>query len=316
MKIKIPTADVGIIVGRFQVPELHRAHCDLIQTVLDRHSKVVIFLGVSPCKTTANNPLDFETRKQMILKVFPTVNVLYIRDVGSDGVWSANLDNSIKDVIGPNQSAILYGGRTSFIPYYKGKYLTCELEPDVYVSGSEIRKVVRNNTKDSVDFRAGVIWATENQYAAVHPTVDIAIYDKKNRKVLLARKPHESLYRFVGGFADVNSSSYEEDAVREVYEETGLKLCKSDLLYIGSTLVDDWRYRSERNKIKTLLYVGFYKGGVPVPDDDIAEVKWFDLAGQDTRSDLNLDDPGLSIVETHKPLWNMFIAKYFWTILD
>jgi bifunctional NMN adenylyltransferase/nudix hydrolase len=54
------------------VPELHDAHKDLIETVCDKHDKVIIFLGLSPLMVTRENPLDFESRKQMILEQFPT----------------------------------------------------------------------------------------------------------------------------------------------------------------------------------------------------------------------------------------------------
>ena len=40
-------ADVGIIVGRFQVHTLTDAHVKLIDNVKKRHEKVIIFLGVS-----------------------------------------------------------------------------------------------------------------------------------------------------------------------------------------------------------------------------------------------------------------------------
>ena len=71
MQVKTDSYDVGVIVGRFQVPELHPGHIDLIQTVCDAHDKVVIFLGLSPLMVTRENPLDFESRKQMILAKFP-----------------------------------------------------------------------------------------------------------------------------------------------------------------------------------------------------------------------------------------------------
>ena len=72
MKTKEVRADVGVLVGRFQVPNLHPGHIELIQSVCEAHSKVLIFLGLAPTKATRNNPLDFESRKHMILEKFPT----------------------------------------------------------------------------------------------------------------------------------------------------------------------------------------------------------------------------------------------------
>jgi bifunctional NMN adenylyltransferase/nudix hydrolase len=71
MRLQEDSYDVGVIVGRFQVPELHDAHKDLIETVCDKHDKVIIFLGLSPLMVTRENPLDFESRKQMILESSP-----------------------------------------------------------------------------------------------------------------------------------------------------------------------------------------------------------------------------------------------------
>jgi bifunctional NMN adenylyltransferase/nudix hydrolase len=101
----------------------------------------------------------------------------------------------------------------------------------------------------------------------------VAILNEERTKVLLARKPGEKLLRFVGGFADPRSKSYEADAKREVREETGLEI--SEPCYIGSTLVDDWRYRGEQDKIKTMMFVAIrIFGTTPKPMDDIAELQW------------------------------------------
>ena len=51
-----PKYDVGVIIGRFQVPELHQAHLDLIQAACNAHDKVIIFLGLSPLMVTQENP--------------------------------------------------------------------------------------------------------------------------------------------------------------------------------------------------------------------------------------------------------------------
>ena len=277
MKPKETTADVGVIVGRFQVPELHEAHQDLIQSVINRHPKVVIFLGLSPCKTTYNNPLDFEARKQLILDKFPQVNVLYIKDERDDDVWCRKLDGQIEDILGANQTAVLYGSRDSFIPFYTTKrFDTIELEPDRWISGTEIRKSVSNRVKGTPDFRGGVIWGVNNQFSGPMLTVDIAVVNENVRnKILLCRKPSEKKYRFVGGFVQSGETA-ESAARRELAEETGLET--GDMRFISTSVIDDWRYRKERNKVLTMLWYCKYIYGGPKAADDISEVRWFDYS--------------------------------------
>src|SRR5690242_6721581 len=115
MQLKEDKYDVGVIVGRFQVPELHPSHKNLIRYVVEKHPKVIIFLGNPATLGTRNNPLDFEMRKQMILTDFPEAIVLIANDCVNDEVWSKNLDSAISSVTTPNQKVVLYGGRDSFI---------------------------------------------------------------------------------------------------------------------------------------------------------------------------------------------------------
>jgi len=292
---KTPT-DVGVIVARFQVNCLHEAHQELIKKVCEMHQKVIVFLGLSPCKTTYNNPLDFEARKQMVLEQFPKISVLFIKDEPDDKRWSKHLDSQIESLAGPHQTITLYGGRDSFIRHYAGKYDTKEIEQNRFVSGSAIRKDISKATKASQDFRAGVIWAVNNQYFSVHPTVDVAIIDESNERILLAKKEGEKKYRFIGGFASVNGS-YEDDAKREAYEETGLEVGSPE--YIGSCLINDWRYRSEQNKIKTMFFKCNYCWGLPKASDDIIEVRWFKY--KEILNDI--------VVDEHKPLLKMLLKE-------
>ena len=296
MKAKQNKTDVGVLVGRFQVDELHEAHKDLIDIVVQAHDMVLIFLGLSPARVTRNNPLDYEARKQMIQVQYPDVKIFYIKDIGNDEKWSKQLDSQIEDNIKPTAKVTLYGGRESFIAHYKGKYDTCEMEQESYVSGSEIRKKISNQVKSSPEFRAGVIWAAHNQYPKVHPTVDVAIWDEKKEKLLMARKENEDLYRFIGGFAQ-GKTTYEENVKREVEEETHIEI--SDPLYIGSHYVDDWRYRREADGIVTIFFEAIHTFGKPNPDDDICELKWFDA------EELSDED----IVAEHRPLLKMLREK-------
>jgi bifunctional NMN adenylyltransferase/nudix hydrolase len=296
MKEKTTKADVGVIVARFQVHNLTEAHIDLIETVRSKHNKVIIFLGLSPVVGTRINPLDFESRKQMVLEKFPDVTVMYIKDVPDDAVWSKKLDGTIKDLLNPGQTSMLYGSRDSFVDHYNGEFPVTEFEATAVVSGTELRKEISSKVKASVDFRAGVIWAVFNQFPKVHATVDVIIYDERNR-LLLVRKENEKLFRFVGGFAQPDTDSFEGDAKREVYEETGVET--SDLQYLGNIKIDDWRYRQQIDKIKTIVFKAKYiYGPISIKDTgEIAEGRWFD------KDKLTEND----IVPEHRPLFKKFV---------
>jgi bifunctional NMN adenylyltransferase/nudix hydrolase len=286
--------EIGVIVGRFQVPELHAGHVELIQKVVDNHKRVVIFLGVTPVLVTKKNPLDFITRKEMILKVFPNVTILALPDMPNDTDWSKELDKRLREVC-PMGDALLYGGRDSFRGSYTGHFETTEIEQIANFSGTEMRKDVSQETKASPDFRVGVIFAAYNQYPKVYPTVDVAIM--KGDEVLLGRKPHQTLFRFIGGFVDPTDDSFEQAAQREAQEETGVEV--GNLQYVGTARIDDWRYRHEVDKIITTLFTADYVFGNAVAQDDIEELKWFKI------KDLEEGD----FVKEHRGLWGFLEKK-------
>ena len=299
MERAITEGSVGVIVGRFQVPYLHDAHCDLIETVIEERSRVIICLGISPAMVTRRNPLDFEARKQMILQDYPDVTIIPIMDVQSNDQWSANLDKAVSEILTPREKAVLYGSRDSFIAHYTGKFPTEELVPDHMVSGTDLRKISSERVKCSQEFRDGVIWAANNQFPKTWICVDVAILNSFGTQVLLGRKPTERKFRFIGGFVDPTDESLEAAAIREAHEEAG-QLELTAPKYICSMLTNDWRYRSEVDKITTSLFVTSVVFGSPIAGDDIEEVKWFDL--DEFKSDLEY-----KIVEGHIPLMEKLI---------
>lgn len=293
MQVDLPKYDVGVIIARFQVPDLHTAHIELIEHVAREHDKVLVLLGLAPIPVATANPLDFEARKQMILDKFPNVNVLYVKDMHDDKLWSKKVDEVVTDVLTPGQTAVLYGGRDSFISHYQGRFSTRELTQTQFYSGSAQRKAIaRSRTRGTQDFRAGVIWASSARFPTCFTTVDVAVLNEDSTRVLLGRKPNEALYRFLGGFSDPRSPDFETDARREVSEEAGIEV--GDVTYLGSAVVDDWRYRNEPDCIKTLMFRAKYLHGRPTPGDDIEEVRWFDLPVQPSQ-----------ILEVHRPLMAM-----------
>jgi len=299
---------IGAVVGRFQVHELHDAHRYIIDQVVNNHKKSIIFLGVPKVVGTKKNPLDFDTRKKMIQASYPNTVILSLPDFGDDIKWTAELDRRIREVY-PIGEVVLYGGRDSFIPYYKkgkGQFDCKELDQYTFVSGTEVRKIVSETVKDSSDFRAGVIYNAYNQYPKVHPCVDVVILSED--KILLARRPYENGWRFIGGFAHPNDTSFESTALRKLKQDAG-EIKVSELKYISSSLIPDWRYRSEEDKIISVFYKTDYIGGSIEPSDDVSELKWWDIH-EISQSWFDLKDEVVGpIVEEHKQLIKIFLKS-------
>ena len=285
----------GVIVGRFQVNDLHDGHMELFRQVRSRHSGVIVFVGVHPAGLTKDNPLDFETRRRMIQAKFPEFTVLPLADVRNDEMWSEQLDKAISSVV-TFGDATLYGGRDSFVPHYKGRYTPIELTLPYDLSkikGTDIRNALSNTVIESPEFRAGMIYAAAHLWPVLLPTVDIAIFTTDYVNILLGRKDTdpEGKYRFIGGHAEKKRPTYEADARTEVFEETSLD--PHQMQYIGSAVITDWRYNTPDRGVKTSFFATTVTFQGAQAHDDIAEVKWFKTAALNATN----------IVDTHQPLF-------------
>jgi bifunctional NMN adenylyltransferase/nudix hydrolase len=273
------TYDIGVIIGRFQIHELHSEHQKVIEHVLDRHDKVIVLLGISQSIHTRRNPLDFVSRKMMLEELYGDniSAILPLHDKKSNHRWAKQVDDKVREVF-PMGSAVVYGSRDSFIPFYTpyGSFDCIELEAEKKVSASEIRKSVKNRVLRSKEFRAGMIYAANQTFPFNYATIDVAIFNDDYTKVLLGRKKFEDEFRFVGGFSDVEDQSWEQTVKREATEETGLEV--GGLEYVCSRKVEDWRYRGEADRaIMTTFFMAKRIFGAETAQDDIEEVKWFNL---------------------------------------
>jgi bifunctional NMN adenylyltransferase/nudix hydrolase len=268
----------GVIVGRFQVNELHPGHLELFRQVSLAHERVIVFVGVPRTVPTKRNPMDFEVRKKMIQHDYPDFIVLPLRDERTDEFWSQQLDNAISSVTQFDNDVTLYGGRESFVPHYYGKHTVHHLDIPSPVNGTEIREKLSNHVMESKEFRAGVIYAAFNQFPRMLATVDIAILhnqgEGKKTKLLLGRKPGETNWRFIGGFVN-KGETFLEAARREVYEETNLDI--NSIQHYGTFPISDWRYANDPDAgITSSLYIGWSTTQGGKAGDDIVEIKWFE----------------------------------------
>ena len=270
---------LSVIIGRFQTASLHNGHLAFINSAKSKGDELLIIIGSARAKFTRRNPLDFPVRKLLLEKEFPTAIIKTNFDQKSNKVWSNNVDKIIDDTLqelGEPMEVNLFGGRQSFLPFYEGKYPKTELTDCIVenVSATFEREKIGLNPRNSEDFRAGIIYNCQNSYEKTHPTIDCAVFNEDYTQIILGRKHAETLFRFIGGFVDISDSSYEMACRREVFEEASVEV--SDLQYVTSMKVNDWRYIAEPSEsIMTTLFAGKYIMGAVKGNDDIAEAHWF-----------------------------------------
>jgi bifunctional NMN adenylyltransferase/nudix hydrolase len=267
--------NTGVIIARFQTPYLHEGHKYLLSEIQQKHNRMVVVLGVSPVKGSRRNPFDFYTREKLLKQYMPDLVVLPLADHPSDAGWSKNLDALLHSTF-PLESFVLYGGRDSFIPTYTGHNTVVALAASGDFSATAIRDNSSDKVLDTIDFRMGINYAYHNVYPKAYPTVDIAVLKQNNSEVLLGKKSTSNKWRFPGGFVDPTDKNYEEAAKRELTEECGA-IETGNMQYVASTQIDDWRYRSETDKVMTTLFKTELLFGTPKANDDLEDLGWFSV---------------------------------------
>jgi len=258
-------------------------------------------VGVSSTLGTKKDPLNYTVREKMIRKSYPNIHVTHILDHHSDAEWSGQVDRTIRALC-PIGSVALYGSRDSFIPYYSGVYETIEMQPELDSEGTIIRSELAHDVLDTVDFRKGIVYASQNSYPRVHQTVDIAVcrFVENKHAVLMGSRPNVRKCRFFGGFVSPTDESLEATAIRELHEEIDVEI-SGKLTYIGSNLQVDWRYKSKDDRIMTAFYKADYIYGNGKPKDhEFDHIEWVEIR----------EDNLWKIEDAHKDLFKLLLGEY------
>jgi bifunctional NMN adenylyltransferase/nudix hydrolase len=268
----------------------------LLEHVIGQSDKVIIFLGYKVNQPDRKNPFTLRTRKGMVSQIvrekgYSEATIIdHIEDHPMSNVyWSSELDKKIKahiDALGyDNAEVTLYGSRDSFIKAYTGDFSTKVIEDakesGVTISGTQMRSRILSLKDDELtnEHREGIVYGLSQLYRVGMSVVDILIYKKENNEtyILLGRKAKENAYRIIGGFFDVEKdNSLEEAALRELEEEAG-DIAITNMRYVCSKKIDDWRYKDNDHKIVSSLFLAEYLGGEIQARDDLAELQWVAL---------------------------------------
>jgi nicotinamide mononucleotide adenylyltransferase len=149
MQMLTDTKTVGVIVARFQLPDLHAGHRHLIGYVCERHKDVVIILGVARGMLTNLNPLPFEMRAQMVRSAFPErrLTILPLRSRrDSYAERSEHIDTLIAKEF-PGRPVVIYGSRDSVVQKYAGSFPTVEVPTIFDILPSTSQSFVATQTK-------------------------------------------------------------------------------------------------------------------------------------------------------------------------
>lgn len=160
---------IGVIVGRFQVPEYHEGHLHLFKTVLNENDKMLLILGYEQREglNRERNPYTLNERYHKAQNTFPNGNVWLniIRDADSNEAWSEYLDEmldsynrtpiysedgNVIELTEPHEIT-LYGSRDSFYQNYTTKkYPFKHVDEIPGVSGTAVREALKNEEVQTV----------------------------------------------------------------------------------------------------------------------------------------------------------------------
>jgi len=106
-------------------------------------------------------------------------------------------------------------------------------------------------------------------------SADVMTFDRESNKILLIQRkndPFAGSWALPGGFMDMDESA-EQCAVRELQEETGLKV--GDVQQIGAFSAVE---RDPRARVVTIAFLAFAsESDGAVAADDAADARWFKM---------------------------------------
>lgn len=311
--------DTAVLIGRFE--PAHNAHIRLIQEARKRAHQVIVIIGSSFLPRTYKNPFTFAERKAMLeASLGDTTGVVIVPNTDSmydNTAWSVRIQDIVQDhrigvtvaLIGHNKDATTWYldsfPQWEFIDIPLIEQLSASDIRDLYFREKPnlnfIKSVVPEPVLEYLEkfMLSGAYESVLNerlhilkyrqqfshlQFEPIFVTAD-AVVIQCGHVLMVTRKaePGRGLLAFPGGFVNASTDrSVEDAAIRELKEETGIKVPIPALRgSIKESRVFDAVDRSSRGRVITHAFKIMLPDG-PLPKvrgmDDAAKAEWIPIS--------------------------------------
>lgn len=333
--------DYCVFIGRFSA--FHKGHLAILEHALKISNHVVVVIGSSSVPRTIKNPWTVDERQNMIVSSLSKENLdrisfIHMKDyLYNNNLWVSVLQEKISTATHDSENVALIGFESDETSFYlklfpQFKYIEHGTEHNFHATQIRNRYFSHDNGyklmvpegtieflesfKNSPDFKS---LKEEKEYidsykekwrgAPFEPifcTVDSLIL--KSGHILVVRRGHnpgKGLLALPGGFVNPKEK-LEDAALRELKEETGIKINLPDLRKsITDSKVFDDPNRSLRGRvISHAFFIDLGVGTLPKVKgmDDAAEAFWLPLNDYHAME--------ASFFEDHFHIIRSFISKY------
>ena len=120
------------------------------------------------------------------------------------------------------------------------------------------------------------IRASVGQALIFVPSAAGVVIDERGRVLLQKRSATEESWGFPGGILDLGES-FEEGAIREIHEETGLEVCAVQLLGIYSKYLETCPNGDKCQPITAIFEMRPVGGELKIDNEETFDLRYFDL---------------------------------------
>ncbi|MCB1179894.1 MAG: bifunctional nicotinamide-nucleotide adenylyltransferase/Nudix hydroxylase [Leptospiraceae bacterium] len=335
--------NLAVFIGRFQPP--HIGHIKTIEYALEKADRLLLILGDYKSARSIKNPFFVEERKSMILgAIDPSLHdkiiVESVRNYPyNDNLWVVNIQRKVQE--NSEGKICIVGNYKDSSSYYLNLFPQWDFITPPFVKGihaTDIREIFFSNIKfeENQDIQANLHSSTveylkdfqtsenfnnlEEEFKYIEKykslwkdapfpptfvTVDSVVI--KSGHILIVKRrgnPGKGLYALPGGFL-MHTETTKDGAVRELIEETGIKVHKMELKkLIKEEKVFDKPDRSVRGRTIThAFFIDLGSGELPKVkgSDDAEKAIWVPI------SDLYLNME--NFFEDHFAIIEYFIYK-------